>query len=125
MKLRNSYSNFGQKSEPLIFQVKEIYLKEASDALEEKRIAELALVEAKKGNFESNQMCYYDAFGYISNYYKKTRPYFKCIKVISKLYSEVIKYQKQTKLNFSSYRIHDEAKLKFQLNHEFYQILFY
>ena len=30
-------------------QVKEIYLKEASDALEEKRIAELALVEAKKG----------------------------------------------------------------------------
>ncbi|XP_063693295.1 cilium assembly protein DZIP1L-like isoform X7 [Bolinopsis microptera] len=32
-----------------IEKVKEIYLKEASDALEEKRIAELALVEAKKG----------------------------------------------------------------------------
>ena len=31
--------------------MKEIYLKEASDALEEKRIAELALVEAKKGRW--------------------------------------------------------------------------
>ena len=54
MKLRNSYLNLGQKSIFLMFQVKEIYLKEASDALEEKRIAELALVEAKKGNFELN-----------------------------------------------------------------------
>ncbi|KAL5247456.1 hypothetical protein ACHWQZ_G019363 [Mnemiopsis leidyi] len=38
-----------EKHKEEIEKVKEIYLKEASDALEEKRIAELALVEAKKG----------------------------------------------------------------------------